>query len=77
MYFLIRILAGYTCIRHNLGGHSGQHIIESDSAFTAITYGLGSVESYGYNAGTLVKNLSALPTFNNVFNTGTSNYLYL
>ncbi|MBS4043475.1 MAG: gliding motility-associated C-terminal domain-containing protein [Chitinophagaceae bacterium] len=28
-----------------------------DSSFTAITYGLGSVESYGYNAGTLVKNL--------------------
>lgn len=29
----------------------------SDSAFTGITYGLGSVESYGYNMGTLVKNL--------------------
>ena len=34
--------------------------ISSDSAFTAITYGLGSVESYGYNAGTLVKNLSLI-----------------
>jgi gliding motility-associated-like protein len=66
-------LAGYTCIRHNLGGTASQHIIESDSAFTAITYGLGSVESYGYNAGTLVKNLSAVPSINNVFNTGTSN----
>src|SRR5690606_32922228 len=40
----------------------------SDSAFTAITYGLGSVESYGYNAGTLVKNLNALPSFNNIYN---------
>jgi gliding motility-associated-like protein len=68
-------LAGYTCIRQNLGGTAGQHIIQSDSAFTAITYGLGSVESYGYNAGTLVKNLSATPAFNNVFNTGaTSTY---
>lgn len=68
-------LAGYTCIRHNLGGTAGQHIIQSDSAFTAITYGLGSVESYGYNAGTLVKNLSATPAFNNVFNQGnTSTY---
>jgi gliding motility-associated-like protein len=66
-------LAGYTCIRHNLGGAASQHIIQSDSAFTAITYGLGSVESYGYNAGTLVKNLSAVPSINNVFNTGTSN----
>jgi gliding motility-associated-like protein len=65
-------LAGYTCIRQNLGGTAGQHIIQSDSAFTTITYGLGSVESYGYNAGTLVKNLSATPFFNNVFNSGTS-----
>jgi gliding motility-associated-like protein len=65
-------LAGYTCIRQNLGGNAGQHIIQSDSAFTAITYGLGSVESYGYNAGTLVKNLSATPSFNNVFSSGTS-----
>ncbi|MCZ2223231.1 MAG: gliding motility-associated C-terminal domain-containing protein [Chitinophagales bacterium] len=33
--------------------------VECDSAFTGITYGLGSVESYGYNMGTLVKNLRA------------------
>jgi len=66
-------LAGYTCIRHNLGGTAGQHIIQSDSAFNAITYGLGSVESYGYNAGTLVKNLSALPYYNNVYNSGSTN----
>ena len=65
-------LAGYTCIRQNLGGTAGQHIIQSDSSFTAITYGLGGVESYGYNAGTLVKNLSATPSFNNVFSSGTS-----
>jgi gliding motility-associated-like protein len=63
-------LPGYSCVRHNLGSAAAQHIIQCDSAFNAITYGLGSVESYGYNAGTLVKNLSALPTFNNVFNTG-------
>ncbi|MBL7743093.1 MAG: gliding motility-associated C-terminal domain-containing protein [Chitinophagaceae bacterium] len=60
-------LAGYTCIRHNLGATAGQHIVQSDSAFTAITYGLGSVESYGYNAGTLVKNLNARGTISNVF----------
>lgn len=34
-----------------------QVTVESDSAFTGITYGLGSVESYGYNMGTLIKNL--------------------
>ncbi|RYZ23110.1 MAG: hypothetical protein EOO16_06240, partial [Chitinophagaceae bacterium] len=33
--------------------------IQCDSAFTAITYGLGSVESYGYNVGVLVRNLDA------------------
>ena len=68
-------LAGYTCVRHNLPAAAGQHIIVSDSAFFAITYGMGSEESYGYNAGTLVKNLTALPSINNVFNTGnTSTY---
>jgi gliding motility-associated-like protein len=34
-----------------------QVTVESDSSFTGITYGLGSVESYGYNMGTLIKNL--------------------
>lgn len=63
-------LPGYTCVRHNLGGVRGQHTVQSDSAFTAITYGLGSVESYGYNAGTLVKNLSASPSISNVFSGG-------
>ena len=68
-------LPGYSCVRHNLPAAAGQHIIQSDSAFNAITYGMGSEESYGYNAGTLVKNLTALPSFNNVFNTGnTSSY---
>lgn len=37
--------------------------VYGDSTFTAITYGLGSVESYGYNAGTLVKNLIAKGDF--------------
>lgn len=66
-------LPGYSCVRHNLPAAAGQHIIQSDSTFTAITYGVGSEESYGYNAGTLVRNLSAVPSFNNVFNTGTNN----
>ena len=67
-------LTGYTCIRDNLGDTAAQHIIQSDSAFTAITYGLGSVESYGYNAGTLVKNLNATGAILNVFSpSGTSN----
>jgi gliding motility-associated-like protein len=68
-------LPGYSCVRHNLGGSSGQHTVTCDSSFTAVTYGLGSVESYGYNAGTLVRNLKATMSFNNVFNAGaTSSY---
>lgn len=46
-----------------------QHIIQSDSAFAAIVYGLGSVESYGYNAGTMINNLNALGTVQNTYST--------
>ena len=35
----------------------GQHTIESDSGFNAIAYGYGNFESYGYNAGTNIKDL--------------------
>ncbi|HRO05516.1 MAG TPA: gliding motility-associated C-terminal domain-containing protein [Ferruginibacter sp.] len=50
---------------------NAQVIVECDSAFTAITYGLGSVESYAYNAGTLVRNLNGSPAINNTLATGT------
>lgn len=36
---------------------SGVHTIESDSGFNAIAYGFGSAESYGYNAGTNIRDL--------------------
>ena len=36
---------------------AGQHRIESDSGFNAIAYGFGSAESYGYNAGTNIRDL--------------------
>ncbi len=36
---------------------SGVHIIESDSGFNAIAYGFGQAESYGYNAGTNIRDL--------------------
>ena len=64
-------LPGYSCVRHNLTTNPGQHKIQSDSAFTSITYGIGSVESYGYNAGTLVKNLNALPNIANTLGSST------
>lgn len=36
---------------------AGQHTIVSDSGFNAIAYGFGSAESYGYNAGTNIKDI--------------------
>lgn len=36
------------------------HTISSDYDFVAIAYGMGNGESYGYNAGTAVKNLSSV-----------------
>jgi gliding motility-associated-like protein len=39
------------------GVTAGQHLIQSDSGFNAIAYGYGNFESYGYNAGTNIKDL--------------------
>jgi gliding motility-associated-like protein len=62
-------LTGYTVVVKRWSpAANAQVIVSSDSAFTAITYGLGNVESYGYNAGTLVKNLNALPSITNTLN---------
>ena len=36
---------------------AGVHSIESDSGFNAIAYGFGNAESYGYNAGTNIRDL--------------------
>lgn len=46
-----------------------QCITQSDSPFTAVTYGLGSVESYGYNAGTAINNLNAVLNVHNTEDT--------
>ncbi len=58
----------YTVVVKRLTSAQRQVIIQCDSNFTGITYGLGSVESYGYNIGTLVKNLQALGNINNTLN---------
>jgi gliding motility-associated-like protein len=46
---------GYSYLTQNVG--SMQRRIESDSGFNAIAYGFGNAESYGYNAGTNVRDL--------------------
>jgi len=64
-------LAGYKVVVKRWTAAQDQVIAQSDSAFTAITYGLGNVESYGYNAGTLINNLSAVGAiFNSSDTTG-------
>ncbi len=45
------------------------HRITSDSGFICIAYGYGNVESYGYNAGTNVKDLYQFVTLQNQFAT--------
>ncbi len=69
-------MPGYKVVVKRWTAVQSQVQVQSDSAFTAITYGLGSVESYGYNAGTLVKNLNSLPAITNTFNLsgGTNDY---
>jgi FOG: PKD repeat len=62
-------LPGYTVVVRRWPSAKAQCIVESDSAFTAITYGLGPVESYGYNAGTLINNLNVIGALHNVLDT--------
>jgi gliding motility-associated-like protein len=59
-------LPGYTVVVKRWNATQAQCIVQSDFAFSAITYGMGNVESYGYNAGTLINNLNV---FGNVHNT--------
>ncbi|MDR6341185.1 gliding motility-associated-like protein [Filimonas zeae] len=70
-------LNGYTVVVRRWNTRSNtdvraptQCIVESDSAFTAITYGFSDAESYGYNAGTYINNLNGFPEYKNVYNTG-------
>ncbi len=48
--------ASYSYIRQAVS--QGAHVIQSDTGFNAIAYGFGSAESYGYNAGTNVRDLT-------------------
>lgn len=64
----------YSLVAKRLLGSAAQHTIESDLAFTAMLYGTGLWESYGYIAGTLVNNLNSIGEIHNIYNaTGTTN----
>lgn len=45
----------------------GPHSLQADSGFNAIAYGYGVKESYGYNAGTNIKNLYQFITLQNPY----------
>lgn len=60
--------AGYSVVIKRWRASKAQCLVSSDSAFTAITYGLGNAESYGYNAGTNLRNLSGFSAIKNQYN---------
>jgi gliding motility-associated-like protein len=45
--------------------NKGQVIVQCDTGFNAVTYGLGGAESYAYNAGTMFINTNGLPANHN------------
>ena len=44
-------LAGYSVVIKSWSATTSQFTIQSDSAYTGVSYGMGAVESYGYNMG--------------------------
>lgn len=65
-------LNGYSIVTKKWDATPGSSFVESEHPFTGIVYGEGGAESYGYNLGTLVKNLNNFSSINNVLNTGSS-----
>jgi gliding motility-associated-like protein len=65
-------LSGYSIVTKKWSAGASSSTVESAYAFTGIVYGIGSVESYGYNLGTLVKNLNNLSSINTTLNTGST-----
>lgn len=59
-------LPGYTVVVKRWDAADAHCAVECDSAFTAITYGLGSGESYGFNAGTNLQNVSGKAAIHNI-----------
>lgn len=51
---------GYSVAIRRWPAGAGQSSVYSDSSYTGQVYGLGSVESYGYNVGTLVKSINEI-----------------
>lgn len=69
-------LPGYQVVVKRWDAGNARVTVTSAVAFAVSSYGMGYAESYGYNAGTLVKNLNSLPGFVNVYNTTGGNSQY-
>ncbi len=52
-----------------LGSSTGTHTVTCDTPFNAIAYGLGQTESYGYSAGTNLKDLYQFVSIQNDYGT--------
>jgi gliding motility-associated-like protein len=60
---------GYSYAQISLS--TGSHTLNASDGFTAIAYGFGNAESYGYSAGTNLKNLNENIVFTPLQGTGT------
>jgi gliding motility-associated-like protein len=67
---------GYSVVVKRWPAAQAQCIVQSDSGFTAITYGMGGAESYGYNAGTYINNLNGYPGIKNQYSATSADNLY-
>lgn len=62
--------SNYTYLQEDLSISSATnpiHRVTADTSFSAIVYGYGNVESYGYNGGTNVKDFTPVATFQNAY----------
>lgn len=58
---------GYSFLTLQLPDNEQSFRLTSDEGFNAITYGMGDAESYGYSAGTNIKDLYQFPTIENEY----------
>jgi gliding motility-associated-like protein len=67
----------YSYVQENVTGSTNSnpsHNIKADSGFIALAYGMGNVESYGYNAGTNIVDLNPPVTIQNDYSATNVSY---
>lgn len=67
-YITHPVNSNYVVVVKRLWGPAAQHSVNSDSTFIATVYGVGTLESYGYNMGTFINNLNAYGSIRNTMN---------